>query len=1569
MDVDVYLRSKQLLDEEIDSRDINKLVDILLSNKTPQKLTKESFQDNFFYRKIVLKCDRRFFKRIFSLIVTAVLIFVPILSVTIISSPINSDQNEIIVSLYPENAHKNDTVFVNVSVPFCLNICSVIADMGGIQTVVLSLIENNSYGELWQASWVVPDVDDGTYIACITYRNDTNSSCVVEKTWNILPDETIERSNDSYGKTDETNNTVNQSSSPSVSDENYIELPRDNFNEDSSDVNLSDDTILECQNYTETVKINHSATNSTKEWSITEISQDNFHKQVTVASDFHYSNITAFTTIDNRPNGTIHVYHIINDSRKEIDFTSIDLDNDSLVDRIEWTVPHLSEQTYEIVIEIIKAEHLNTDKVFLEDISEDVKAKDGKWSEPINNGEYVRVTFEQALNNENDITIVARSNGVSRIEVYSMNGESLIGAFENITGEHRYQIFLTNLSGNQTTFDLRTSGDVVEYEYIVDPTGWVSPIGFADPSSQWTTETRVYDDNTGTFATNTGAAGWRGFLELNLSSPIYCDRVRVFSDFGYGVVDQVDIDIYNNTSWIDKYNGTINDATWTELVFSPETNVTKARFRYHYLANNWNFWLYEFDFWEGQPLTVPNGTTLDATSIDETTAILNGNISDDGGEPCEYRFQYGSNTSYGNNTTWSGSEVKDSNFSTMIHNLTLGNIYQYRVQVRNSISTVNGSNKNFTTATPSLGWVTPTNSNDPDAQWENENNSYDDDTDTYTRSYHDANDPDGQWSFYVYLNHTVLLCDKVRFYAKGLTGDAVHIDQADLDVKKGGVWVDIFQGSFSDGQWVEKSFTQGSVNEARIRFHVNVNNGGMYYELYEFDFNKSRPVPTITDAYPSNGSWGVNLVPQLNITVNNPDGAAMNISWYSNSSGSWQLFGCNNSVGNGTYHQQNNNFSVNNTRYWWKVLVTDGVDMNTSWYSFSTPDTIPPSSNVVSITSYWKKTSSITITATAADTGWSGLKNVTLYYRFSSDNVSWGGWVSLVVDTVFPWSWSFAFSNGSGFYQFYSVASDNATNDEAAPGVADAWCGYDNIAPVSSVNVMTPYWKNTNPLTITATASSTNGSGLKNVTLFYYNSSNNNTWYGPWKFGVDSEPWDTVSWSFNFLDGVGFYRFYSIAVDNTSNIEDIPFTNDTHCGYDNQAPACTITYNRTSTFFKANDSLRIYSIFNENHSGINESSVIISITTIGNDSLNNVSLNMTDNTHWFYDWVIPSGSDDNGPFTVNIYAKDNADNTISPYPIMDNSKQIDNTAPNISFVTIYNISASSVTIDWITNENTTSHIAYGPTLSYGLWSNHSESITAHSYPLTGLSSNSIYHYQVISYDQAGNQNLSSDNTFTTSDEPQTPVKRPIVHNVIQNKPPSNPTINGPTVGHINIEYVFMVKSTDPNNDAITYTFDWGDGITESSEFLLNSIICTKNHSWMKAGKYTITVTVNDNKTSSSSEKIVWIDAVAVAYLGYLMDSNSDGFFDIFHNDLTGEETFTEMKNGVYLIDLDGDQRWEYEYNANSEMLAVINQEPLMTEEKSQFPVLWVGSFILVVMVLVIVLYRKRPPKDRTFKKN
>jgi hypothetical protein len=93
----------------------------------------------------------------------------------------------------------------------------------------------------------------------------------------------------------------------------------------------------------------------------------------------------------------------------------------------------------------------------------------------------------------------------------------------------------------------------------------------------------------------------------------------------------------------------------------------------------------------------------------------------------------------------------------------------------------------------------------------------------------------------------------------------------------------------------------------------------------------------ISNPYPADGSTGISISPVLNITVSDPDSDSMSITWLSNSSGSWQVFGTNNSVGNGTYHQTMSNASVNGQWWYWKVNVTDGVaSVESSVYKFYT---------------------------------------------------------------------------------------------------------------------------------------------------------------------------------------------------------------------------------------------------------------------------------------------------------------------------------------------------------------------------------------------------------------------------------------------------------------------------------------------------------------------------------------------------------------------------------------------------------------------------------------------------------
>jgi hypothetical protein len=102
-------------------------------------------------------------------------------------------------------------------------------------------------------------------------------------------------------------------------------------------------------------------------------------------------------------------------------------------------------------------------------------------------------------------------------------------------------------------------------------------------------------------------------------------------------------------------------------------------------------------------------------------------------------------------------------------------------------------------------------------------------------------------------------------------------------------------------------------------------------------YTPSNYKPTINNPVPLDDATGITISPILNITISDPDGDTMNITWLSNSSDSWQVFGTNNSIGNGTYHQTFSNVTVNGQWWFWKVNVSDGTNyVESGVFSFFT---------------------------------------------------------------------------------------------------------------------------------------------------------------------------------------------------------------------------------------------------------------------------------------------------------------------------------------------------------------------------------------------------------------------------------------------------------------------------------------------------------------------------------------------------------------------------------------------------------------------------------------------------------
>ena len=140
----------------------------------------------------------------------------------------------------------------------------------------------------------------------------------------------------------------------------------------------------------------------------------------------------------------------------------------------------MSNQTFDVIIEIKEASHLDENRTFIRNVYNETKEKDN-ITVSMPDKEFLRVRFEQNLTNEKDITIYAQSNDTNNpvdVEVYEKDqntSQEPLAVFENISDYKKYRILLTDMEENhsQDVFDLMTvSGNEnisVSYDYVVDP--------------------------------------------------------------------------------------------------------------------------------------------------------------------------------------------------------------------------------------------------------------------------------------------------------------------------------------------------------------------------------------------------------------------------------------------------------------------------------------------------------------------------------------------------------------------------------------------------------------------------------------------------------------------------------------------------------------------------------------------------------------------------------------------------------------------------------------------------------------------------------------------------------------------------------------------------------------------------------------------------------------------------------------------------------------------------------------------------------------------------------------------
>ena len=288
-------------------------------------------------------------------------------------------------------------------------------------------------------------------------------------------------------------------------------------------------------------------------------------KRITISAKLHYKNILAFTTLSKEAKrGSIKLYHLSNGTRTQVAIKEYDTNNDSLINYITWVVPHLSNETYDlVVINITKAELLNSNRSFIADIYPEVKTLDGNWTQIINDGDYVRVTFEKNLTNKNDITLYPRViNGTPKIKVYEYNQTELIAEFNPINSNELNKVLLTNLNGTQNVFDLEIVNGSIELDYIVDPSWW---------NSSWNYRQQInITENSGTNLTN-----YSVLLHITYNSNMNSD----FSDLRFMANDNITELGY----WIENYTASTDAYVWVKI---PTLLASSNTLIYMYYGNS-----------------------------------------------------------------------------------------------------------------------------------------------------------------------------------------------------------------------------------------------------------------------------------------------------------------------------------------------------------------------------------------------------------------------------------------------------------------------------------------------------------------------------------------------------------------------------------------------------------------------------------------------------------------------------------------------------------------------------------------------------------------------------------------------------------------------------------------------------------------------------------------------------------------------------------------------------------------------------------------------------------------------
>ncbi|MFW5882137.1 MAG: RHS repeat-associated core domain-containing protein, partial [Planctomycetota bacterium] len=413
--------------------------------------------------------------------------------------------------------------------------------------------------------------------------------------------------------------------------------------------------------------------------------------------------------------------------------------------------------------------------------------------------------------------------------------------------------------------------------------GWLSAVSFADPEGKWRNESAASDGAMETYAVDrsnrTGNGAW---IEIGYDEPVRTDRLRVAADYGFDIVDRVDIEGRVDSEWIELHSGAIENAVATDILLSATVEVDRLRLRFHYLSSGYYFWLYDLQLYERlQEVTAPSVISGTPTSVTGSTAVIHGTVDDDGGAPCEARLRWGLDAGCENAGPWVDGLASGEQLSLFLENLAVDSTYHFCMEARNGLDLVVRSQARSFSAVPldpgePQTWWPLTGYQDPEGAWKQEASALDDNPATAARCYHALGDQ--KWSPYLILDTVPTRANGVRFRPVGNE----YVDAIDIDVLRGGDWVDVYQGSYDADVDQMRYFASGQVAALRIRLRSTREDAGFYFRLSEVDLHRNS-APTVELVAPIAGAShppGKDLLVQAQVTDPDTDDSISKVDFF-----------------------------------------------------------------------------------------------------------------------------------------------------------------------------------------------------------------------------------------------------------------------------------------------------------------------------------------------------------------------------------------------------------------------------------------------------------------------------------------------------------------------------------------------------------------------------------------------------------------------------------------------------------------------------------------------------------------